>query len=154
MLRNFETNSWMTNPSSFYIGSDTYINVISRLATYGVNRKCVIFWTLHEKKKKCRAKYSVNSHSLWNSLCIRTRSGTWTRTAQRPQDFKSGVSTNSTIRAWKRTKKALIPAPLSVERKTGFEPATSTLARLRSTNWAIFAFGVANVNILELFSRI
>ena len=27
-----------------------------------------------------------------------------------------------------------------LERKTGFEPATSTLARSRSTNWATFAF--------------
>ena len=39
----------------------------------------------------------------------------------RPQwslDFKSNVSTNSTTRAW----------PF-VERKTGFEPATLTLAR-------------------------
>ena len=27
-----------------------------------------------------------------------------------------------------------------MERETGFEPATSTLARLRSTNWAILAF--------------
>ena len=26
------------------------------------------------------------------------------------------------------------------ERKTGLEPATSTLGRLRSTNWAIFAY--------------
>ena len=30
---------------------------------------------------------------------IRTRSGTWTRTPIQAQDFKSGVSTNSTIRA-------------------------------------------------------
>ena len=27
-----------------------------------------------------------------------------------------------------------------LERETGFEPATSTLARLRSTSWAILAF--------------
>ena len=37
-------------------------------------------------------------------------------------DFKSSVSTNFTIRA------------VHDERKTGFEPATSTLARSRSTN--------------------
>ena len=47
-----------------------------------------------------------------------------------PLDFKSSVSTDSTIRAFMIDIK---------ERKTGFEPATSTLARLRSTNWAIFA---------------
>ena len=33
-----------------------------------------------------------------------------------------------------------------MERETGFEPATSTLARLRSTNWAILAFAVKRIN--------
>ena len=32
-----------------------------------------------------------------------TRGGTWTRTPQRAQDFKSGVSTNSTTRAFDLT---------------------------------------------------
>ena len=41
---------------------------------------------------------------------------------QWPRDFKSLVSTDSTIRACNR------------ERKTGLEPATLTLARLCSTN--------------------
>ena len=38
------------------------------------------------------------------------------------------------------------------ERKTGFEPATSTLARSRSTSWATFAyyFGVSSVFIFLL----
>ena len=49
-----------------------------------------------------------------------------------PQDFKSGVSTNSTIPAI--TKKAPFEGAFFVERKTGFEPATSTLARSRSTS--------------------
>ena len=49
-----------------------------------------------------------------------------------PLDFKSSVSTDSTIRAFM--------IDIKKERKTGFEPATSTLARLRSTNWAIFAY--------------
>jgi hypothetical protein len=40
-----------------------------------------------------------------------------------PLDFKSSVSTNFTIRA-----------VVTMERKTGLEPATSTLARSRSTN--------------------
>ena len=44
---------------------------------------------------------------------------------QWPKDFKSFVSTDSTIRASLR---------LSDERKTGLEPATLTLARLCSTN--------------------
>ena len=34
----------------------------------------------------------------------------------------------------------------NVERETGFEPATSTLARLRSTSWAILAFAVKWIN--------
>ena len=33
-----------------------------------------------------------------------------------------------------------------MERETGFEPATSTLARLRSTSWAILAFAVKWIN--------
>ena len=33
-----------------------------------------------------------------------------------------------------------------MERETGFEPATSTLARLRSTSWAILAFNIKWVN--------
>ena len=51
------------------------------------------------------------------------------------QDFKSCVSTNSTTWAFRQSKK--IPLELEgtfLERKTGFEPATSTLARSRSTN--------------------
>ena len=51
------------------------------------------------------------------------------------QDFKSCVSTNSTTWACLQRKK--IPPDIegiSFERKTGFEPATSTLARSRSTN--------------------
>ena len=43
-----------------------------------------------------------------------------------PRDFKSLVSTNSTIAA-------------SLERKTGLGPATPTLARLCSINGAISA---------------
>src|SRR5574344_1688048 len=43
-----------------------------------------------------------------------------------PRDFKSLVSTNSTIAAFF----------LVLERKTGLGPATSTLARSRSTNCA------------------
>ena len=56
-----------------------------------------------------------------------------------PLDFKSNVSTNSTTSAFrlKRTSRSY-NRPV-VERKTGFEPATSTLARWHSTNWAIFA---------------
>ena len=61
----------------------------------------------------------------WLSAC--TPDGTWTRTSLRTQDFKSCVSTSSTTRA------------SELERKTGFEPATPTLARLCSTSWAIFA---------------
>ena len=34
----------------------------------------------------------------------------------------------------------------NMERETGFEPATSTLARLRSTSWAILAFAVEWIN--------
>ena len=45
---------------------------------------------------------------------------------QWPKDFKSFVSTDSTIRA--------STSSLRVERKTGLEPATLTLARLCSTN--------------------
>ena len=33
-----------------------------------------------------------------------------------------------------------------MERETGFEPATSTLARLRSTSWAILAFALKRIN--------
>jgi hypothetical protein len=43
-----------------------------------------------------------------------------------PRDFKSLVSTNSTIAAWNSIK--------GIERKTGLGPATSTLARSRSTS--------------------
>ena len=55
-----------------------------------------------------------------------------------PLDFKSSVSTNSTTSACGFFSK------IRIERKTGFEPATSTLARWRSTNWAIFAFKLAS----------
>ena len=81
-----------------------------------------------------------------------------------PLDFKSSVSTNSTTRAirirslrshyWyvlfdfkfiNRLRVAecffnpKVEKCIEAERKTGFEPATSTLARWRSTSWAIFA---------------
>ena len=50
-------------------------------------------------------------------------------------DFKSSVSTNFTIRAfcllWDRNNTIRTAV---LERKTGLEPATSTLARSRSTN--------------------
>lgn len=52
----------------------------------------------------------------------------------RSQDFKSCVSTNSTTQAKIDVyinKKSLVGF---FERKTGLEPATLTLARLRSTN--------------------
>ncbi len=86
-----------------------------------------------------------------------TRGGTWTRTPQRAQDFKSGVSTNSTTRAF------VLKRTVEVERETGFEPATPTLARLCSTNWATLAYfnvttfvyvaGDKFINILWYFSR-
>ena len=53
---------------------------------------------------------------------------------QWPRDFKSLVSTSSTTRA--EFSKKISPAlgRSFLERKTGFEPATLTLARLCSTN--------------------
>ena len=93
-------------------------------------------------------------HSMWS---FSTRGGTWTRTPQRAQDFKSGVSTNSTTRAF------VLKRTVEVERETGFEPATPTLARLCSTNWATLAYfndatfdyvaGDKFINILWFFSR-
>ena len=59
--------------------------------------------------------------------------------SQWSQDFKSCVSTDSTTAA-------------SLERKTGLEPATPTLARLCSTNWAIFAFFLFFYNSNALLS--
>jgi hypothetical protein len=49
---------------------------------------------------------------------------------KRTQDFKSCVSTNSTTPAKSRD----VAVQRLCERETGFEPATSTLARSRSTN--------------------
>ena len=78
------------------------------------------------KRKKPLEKQEVTSQGC-------TRSGTWTRT---------GIAAHWILSP------ACLPIPpseplwwgIKKERKTGFEPATSTLARLRSTNWAIFAF--------------
>jgi hypothetical protein len=57
---------------------------------------------------------------------------------QWPQDFKSWVSTNSTIRAGDTIVHEIIKKNLFdrgfFERKTGLEPATPTLARSCSTN--------------------
>ena len=58
-----------------------------------------------------------------------------THTALRPLPPQSSVSTNSTTRTKCLSKRLL----RILERKTGLEPATPTLARLCSTNWAIFA---------------
>lgn len=52
---------------------------------------------------------------------------------QWPRDFKSLVSTSSTTRADVQ-KKSLTNERSILERKTGFEPATLTLARLCSTS--------------------
>ena len=60
-----------------------------------------------------------------------------THTAFRPLPPQSSVSTNSTTRTWVCI---LWDTRVKWERKTGLEPATPTLARLCSTNWAIFAY--------------
>ena len=96
------------------------------------------------------------------------------------QDFKSCVSTNSTtgaiicngrptilkIRfqryAFSMLKKNPAFCGIFLERKTGLEPATSTLARSRSTKWATFAcvifksffcFGSAKIAILAILQN-
>ena len=51
---------------------------------------------------------------------------------QWPRDFKSLVSTSSTIRAVKENP-PLVRGIFDLERKTGLEPATPTLARSCST---------------------
>jgi hypothetical protein len=66
----------------------------------------------------------------------RDRTGT---PCSRAADFKSAVSTDFTIEAGAPTvrqtkREALSDFPLKLERETSLELATSTLARLRSTN--------------------
>ncbi len=55
--------------------------------------------------------------------------------SQWPLDFKSSASTNSATWAFTLFAK-------SFERETGLGPATPTLARSCSTNWAILAFAI------------
>ena len=68
------------------------------------------------------------SKNKWRSLLV-PGAGIEPARPQWPQDFKSCVSTYSTTRA-----KRLGINTIKSERKTGLEPATSTLARSRSTN--------------------
>ena len=77
---------------------------------------------------------------VWlRGLCC-TRSGTWTRTAVKPKDFKSFVSTiPPSGQEWLLKTNRFVVFLCDCERKTGLEPATPTLARSCSTNWAIFA---------------
>ena len=81
------------------------------------------------RKKPTLSKDKIGLH--WNSVRDESR----THTAARPLPPQSSVSTNSTTRTW-------ICKEQCFERKTGLEPATPTLARSCSTNWAIFAFWV------------
>ena len=69
-----------------------------------------------EKTKKCSGRES-NPYGL---LC--------------PRDFKSRVSTSFTTRAGRAMHQKSRPQRIGLERKTGFEPATPTLARSCSTN--------------------
>ena len=74
----------------------------------------------------------------WEALCLRRESNPHGRCG--PQDFKSCVSTSSTTKASvNRLKKNPTPKNGTLERKTGLEPATPTLARSCSTKWATFA---------------
>ena len=91
-----------------------------------------IFGYISAKLLLCKRKVFKNQRfTLWGC----TRSGTWTRT---------GITAHWILSP------ACLPIPpseplwqgIKKERKTGFEPATSTLARLRSTNWAIFAIHI------------
>ena len=94
------------------------------------SQKSSIYKKLYKKQKRLTAK-AINLYSM---KCVRDEIRT--HTAARPLPPQSSVSTNSTTRTsinlWIETAKKL-------ERKTGLEPATPTLARLCSTNWAIFA---------------
>ena len=93
--------------------------------------------------------FSSKIKNPYNHMIIRvfaliksTRSGTWTRTAVKPKDFKSFVST-------------IPPSGPDIdqkERKTGLGPATPTLARSCSTNWAIFAFYFLMITIFFALS--
>ena len=87
-----------------------------------------------------------------------------------PQDFKSCVSTSSTTRAgwilisnvecWNGKSEIRIvlskkiPQLGELERKTGLEPATPTLARLCSTKWATSAWCVRTKADCALLSRL
>ena len=73
-------------------------------------------------------------------LCLRRESNPHGRCG--PQDFKSCVSTSSTTKASSSDLKKIPSRVLGtrfLERKTGLEPATPTLARSCSTKWATFA---------------
>ena len=95
-----------------------------------------------------------NPDSFESGFC--TSGGTWTRTdiaAHRilspaclpippsRQTFRSKTIASFGFRT-SVNKKATPKRGYFSERKTGLEPATSTLARSRSTNWATFAFPI------------
>ena len=106
-----------------------------------VTQKWIIYRARIRMRMKKKTRVRVTALALTLTLVFCTRSGTWTRTPIQAQDFKSGVSTipPSEHPVWWIKKEHECSFSDSSERETGFEPATPTLARSCSTNWAILA---------------
>ena len=95
------------------------------------------FWEEGDNKKAAMKCYH-------NCLLKRTRDGSWTHTSIAANRILSPACLPVPPPGW--TKKKFQTCVWNFpERKTGLEPATSTLARSRSTKWATFA-------IFEVFS--